>query len=115
MDECDAMSARSRARNAVDQLEAGGFQVGEVTLQVVGTVGDVVQPWASAAEEAPHRSIGGEGLEKLHGADEGNADALGRQRFRGRAGLAGKELEHLGTLGDGVDRDPHMVEGSIRV
>ena len=113
MDECDAISVRSRAWNAVDELEAGGFQAGEVALQVVGTVGDVVQPWAPAAEKAPHRGIGGEGLEKLHGADEGNADSLGRQRFRGRAGLAGKELEHTGTLGDGVDGDAHVVEGSV--
>jgi hypothetical protein len=113
MDESDAMSVRPRARNAVDQLKAGGVQAGEVSLQIVGAVGDVVQARAPAAEKSPHRGIRSEGLEKLHGADERNADSLGLQGFRGRAGLAGEELEDVGALGDGVDGDAHMVEGSV--
>ena len=113
MDEGDAMSVRPRARNAVDQLKAGGVQAGEVSLQIVGAVGDVVQARAAAAEKSPHRGIRSEGLEKLHGADERNADSLGLQDFRGRAGLAGEELEDVGALGDGVDGDAHMVEGSV--
>jgi hypothetical protein len=111
MDEGDAMTSGPRARCPVDQTQAGGDEAPEIALEVVGTVGDVVQPLTLAIQEAPDRGVGGERLEELDGAHESDANALIAKGFQRGARSAREHLERRGALRDGVDGDRDVIEG----
>ena len=114
MKERDAVPTGTHARHAVDEGYALGVEPSEVALDVLGAVGDVVQSLAMSLEEAADGGVGTERLEQLHGAYEGDADALGLQDLRRRAGATGEEFEEASALFDGVDGHGDVVERPSR-
>lgn len=114
MQERDTVPTGARARRTIDERDALGIEASEFALEVLGAVGDVVQSLALSLEEAADGGVGTERLEQLHDADEGDADALGLQRLRRRAGVTGDELEESAARVDGVDGHGDVVERPIR-
>lgn len=104
------MPAGPGAWAAVDEGDALGFEAGEVALEVIGEVGDVVQARTASLEKATHGGFGTQRFDQLHVADECDADALGREGFRWSAEITGEELEGASALFDGVDGDGNVVE-----
>ena len=104
------MPSGAGARDAVDEGYTLGLEPGEVTLQVVGAVRDVVQARAPSLEETADGGVRTERLEQLQGAYEGDADALGLEGFGSGAGGTGEQLERVSALFDGVDGDANVVD-----
>ncbi len=86
----------------------------EVALEIMGPVRDVVQSLTLALEESTNGGVGTERFEQFHGADEGDADALGLEDLRRGAGVTREKLEWAATLFDGVDGDGDVVERPSR-
>lgn len=115
MDERHPVPAGSLAGSTVDELDAGRFEPGEVTLQIVGPIGDVVEGLASAAKKSSDGRVRRSGLQELHRADESDADPLSGHRLGWRAGLAGDQLEDDRALGQRVHGDADVVESPFDV
>ena len=114
MEERDTVPTGTHARCAVDEGYARGIEPREVALEVLGAVRDVVQALALSLQEAADGGVGTERLEQLHGADEGDADALGLKGLRRRAGVAREAFEEAAARFDGVDGYGDVVERPIR-
>jgi len=110
MEERDAVAVGSGAWDTVDQGYAGGVEAGEFRLEVVGPVRDVVQAGSATLQEAPDGVVRTERLDQLHGADEGDSNALAFEDFDGGTRSARDEFERAATLLDGLDRDGHVIE-----
>jgi len=95
---------------SVDEGHPGGLESGEFTDEIAGAIGDVVQALSPALQEAADGRVGTEGLEQLHGAHEGDADALGLEGFGRGAGITGDELEGMTARFDGTHGDGDVIE-----
>ena len=114
MEERNTVPTGAHARCAVDEGYARGIEPREVGLEVLGAVRDVVQSLALSLQEAADGGVGTERLDELHGADEGDADALCLKGLRRRAGVAGEGFEDAAALFDGVDGYGDVVERPFR-
>jgi hypothetical protein len=65
MHECDLEPKEAEPRRGVDQVGAGGSEIGEGHVHVVDLIGDVVQPRAALREEPPHGRIVAQSSEQL--------------------------------------------------
>jgi hypothetical protein len=110
MQERDSVPARSGARSAVDERNAGGVEAGELALEVVGAIRDVVQSRAAALQEPSDGRVGPERLDQLDAPHEGDANALGVEDLGWGTGSITDEFEGTATRLDGVDGDAHVVE-----
>jgi hypothetical protein len=104
------MSPGAGTRRTVDERDPGGAQAGELRVEVVRAVRDVVQSLAAALEKAVDRGSGTQGLDELDGADERDAHALGLENLWGSTGGADDELEGPAAGFDGVNGHGDVVE-----
>lgn len=115
MYERHAVAVSTRAGSTVDQLEPATGQVGELRLDAVDAVGNVVQSGASFLEEPPHGAVRREWLEQLQpgvpGADEADRHSLGFYGLDRGSGPARHAFECGEHRVDGLDCNRHVVEG----
>lgn len=104
------MALGSRARYAVDELDAFGFEARQFALEIDGAQGDVVQALPTPLEEATHGGIGSEGLEELDRADERDVHTLRFEDLDLGTGFARQEFKETAAFLDGSNGDPHVVE-----
>lgn len=112
MDERYPVAAGTRPWNPIDEVETRLMELGEVGVEVVGAVGDVMKALAASVQEPSHGGVPLERLEQFDGAHERDAYALRAQSLGRRAGCAGEQLERLCALLDGVDGNADVVDGS---
>ena len=114
MEEGDPMTTGTGSGDAVDQFDSFGFESGEVTHEVLGAVGDVVEGGPSTVEKSPDAGVWAQGLQKFNGPHERDAHALGFKDLRVGTALARQEFVETATLVDGVDGDRDMVDRALR-
>lgn len=104
------MASRPRPGILIDEFVPGLGQTGHLGPDVRCTVGDVMETGTTTVQEAPDGGVGGEGLQELQLADEGDADALsGEFLHRGTRSTAQAFVERPGLL-DGGDGDSDMID-----
>lgn len=107
------MPASSGARDTVDQFDSRGLESGEVALDVVGPVGDMMERWTTPAEEPADAGFKAQGFEELDETDERDSNALGLEGLGVGTAFARQEFEETATLFDRVDGDRHVVDGAV--
>ena len=116
------MASGPESRLGINQLEARFGEAGQGLGKVGDPVGDVVKSGTSAREETTDGSVRPQGLQKLQGADERNADPLAFQGLNRGTGFSGQEfIGRTGLLqgghgyGDVVQRIGKHVNIGARV
>jgi hypothetical protein len=104
------MSVSAGAGNAVDEFEALRLEAGEFGLDVVRTVGDVMQAGPTTFDEPTDRRFRAQRLEKFHSADEGDAHSLSLEHFRGGTGFPKQGFVEATRLFERGNGDAHVVE-----
>jgi hypothetical protein len=103
------MPARSQTRLRVEQRITGGFEARELGSQIVGTIGDVVQPGAALLQEAAHRAVRGRRLQELECSQEAHSNPLSWNDLDGGWVGADQAFPDTGRLGERGNRPSRLL------
>lgn len=94
--ERDEMASRAGPGLGVDELDTRLGQDAQVFGKVLATVGDVMKAGPAALEESGNGGVRSQGLDQLHLAAEGHADALAGDGLRRGASASRQPLVQEG-------------------
>ena len=104
------VTAGSRARFLVDELQSLFLQTGEGFGEVRNPIGDVMKAWASPVKEASDRGVCMYWLDELDGPYEKDPHALVCDLLHGGTGVTGHELEQGAGFFEGSNGHGDVVQ-----